>query len=138
MKSLSIFVTFAAVLLCVGGTGTLFTAEAVEHHGFKVKDGGAGGGSYTECLQCHCVAISKDIPKCMPVCFLGKSHPLNAVYPPPQRAYEFRPVAEAQKLGIKFINGKTDCISCHNLMGDKSKHLRIQNGPDLCKACHVR
>lgn len=129
-------ITIVAVILVVIGNNQVFRAEAVEHHGFKVKDAGLHGGSYTECLQCHGSIISKDFPPCMPVCFLGKSHPLNQAYPPPDRKNEFWPARVAEQYGIKFVDGKTDCISCHNLMKDNRQHLRFENGPKLCEACH--
>ena len=116
-----------------------FRAEAVEHHGFIVNDSGEHGGSYSECRTCHCDEIAQEPPPCMPVCAIGRSHPTNVNYPPSHKREEFRSIEEAEGRGMKFVDGKVDCISCHNLIKINSKnHLRFENHMDMCNACHTK
>ena len=143
MRSLPIAMILTAILLTSYGTMMRSNAEAVEHYGYKVNDAGLHGGSYTECLKCHGRAIdnrtiAKGIPDCMPVCFFGKNHPLNKDYPPPKKEKHFKPVRAAEQGGIKFVDGKIDCISCHNLMENNLKLLRVEYKQKLCQTCHVK
>jgi len=127
-------VIFVAVILAIIGSNEFFRAEAVEHHGFKVKY----WGSRSECLSCHDESVAKGPPPCMPVCDLGKFHPFTKEYPPQNRKNEFKPVEAATQAGVQFSDGRPDCISCHNLLNSGQYHLRIGKGKTLCNACHVK
>ncbi len=96
-------------------------------------------GTHDECLSCHNGYISDFHTKCTPVYFLGISHPDKKGYPPPERKREFKSVADAEKSGIMFVDGKIDCISCHSLRAINRDHLRIENAEkQLCYACHIK
>ena len=129
----SIIAVSVIVTVCLATL--LFRAEAVEHHGFNVNI----HGSYSECLSCHDDTVARSIPQCMGVCLLGESHPVNRIYPPPDRSVEFRTVSDAEQSGIKFVDGKIDCISCHNLRANYRNHLRVRiDGNQLCFTCHIK
>jgi hypothetical protein len=52
---------------------------------------------------------------------------------------KFIPAGAAEMAGIKFIDGRIDCISCHNLLNPDRYHLRIENRKSrLCLACHLK
>ena len=135
MRTATVAITIVTIILVVLGINLFFQAEAVEHHGYKVdiKAGRSG------CLSCHDDVLAKTIPRCMPVCLFAESHPVNQAYPPPNRRNEFKPVSVTEQGGIKFVDGKIDCISCHNLLVNNRSHLRIQNRENqLCTFCHKR
>ena len=134
MRRVCLAITIVTTILVVLGINLFFRAEALEHHGFKVDV----SGGRNECISCHDDTIAKTAPNCMPICFLGKSHPDNKQYPPSNRSKEFKTVLFAQQCGIKFVNGKIDCISCHNLTDNSQYHLRICYRENLCRACHIR
>jgi predicted CXXCH cytochrome family protein len=137
MKRFSMPLILAAVILAICGTILLFRAEAVEHHGFTVNAEGLHGGSYKECLVCHCDVIAPGPPPCMPVCLIGQSHPVNQSYPPAHRKNDFRTIEDAEQLGVVFVDGKTDCISCHDLKKKEVKyHLRFEKNQKFCETCH--
>lgn len=134
MRTLSLTIFIVMVILLVLGSNMVFRAEAVEHYGYNVDV----KGPHNDCISCHDDVIAKSPPRCMPVCFFGESHPNNKEYPPSRRRNEFKPVSVAEQSGIKFVNGKVDCISCHSLLLKSRYLLRIEYGAHLCFACHRR
>lgn len=122
-------------ILVVLGNDWFSRADAYEHHGFNVDP----MGRHDECLSCHNGFLSDFHSQCIPVYFLGISHPDKQKYPPPKRKHEFKPVEVAEKNGIIFIDGKIDCISCHSLRAIDRDHLRIDaSEKQLCYACHIK
>ncbi len=115
--------------------GVALSAE-VEHHG-SIVDSAAG---YRECLTCHDGIVATNISPCLgPVCMLRSDHPVNRAYPPPDKAREFASTAVAEGAGIRFLDGRIDCISCHDLLNQNRFHLRIEERDSrLCLACHLR
>jgi hypothetical protein len=135
MRLLSLARISITVILVALGTGLFSRAEAVEHHGYNAD----ATGSHDGCLSCHNNKIAPSNPRCMPVCLFGKSHPVNLVYPPPNRKNEFKPALIAQQNGIMFVDGKMDCISCHSLNAKSRYHLRVNNWENqICNACHIK
>ena len=123
------------VILVDLGSGWVSRSDAYEHHGFKVDP----MGSHDECLSCHNGYISDYHIQCIPNYFLGLSHPQIQKYPPPKLKNEFKPVEVAEKMGIFFVDGKIDCISCHSLRAVNRYHLRIDaSDKQLCYACHIK
>jgi predicted CXXCH cytochrome family protein len=52
---------------------------------------------------------------------------------------KFAPAGAAEMAGVKFIDGRVDCISCHDLTNTDRYHLRIENRKSrLCLACHLK
>jgi len=125
--------------VCIGWLLILLArgnAVAIEvgHHGFSVES----EGRYGHCATCHDGIIAPPVSSCLEtICFYNDSHPINNPYPPVNRLEEFRPTAVAEQAGIRFTNGRLDCISCHNLLNLVRFHLRVETRKNrLCLACH--
>lgn len=119
------------LLLVILGKNRIFNASAVEHHGHQVD-------LYcprSECLACHEGVTAKEVPRCMPVCYFGESHPTSKEYPPRGREKDFKPAAQA---GVRFIGGRLECITCHSLSNQGRYHLRSKDRQNICDSCHVR
>ncbi len=96
------------------------TAGEIDHHGKKVD-------IYTPdiCLSCH--ELSEE-----------HSHPVNISYPPVGKEKKYGRVSDVQKAGITIVNGKIDCISCHDLNNPDKGHLVVtRNDTFLCLTCHI-
>jgi hypothetical protein len=108
-------------------------AEEILHHGSTVNS----EAGYRECLSCHDGVVAPNISPCLgPVCKLKDDHSVNKPYPPPDKVQNFAPVGTAEIAGIKFVDGRIDCISCHNLLNPNRYHLRVENRNSL--ACHLK
>jgi hypothetical protein len=116
--------------------GMALSAEVVNHHGTRVES----ESGYPACLSCHDGVVATNISPCMArVCMLKSDHSVNKPYPPPDRMREFASAAAAELAGAKFIDGKIDCISCHDLKNTGRFHLRIvDTNSRLCLACHLK
>ncbi|HEY6871772.1 MAG TPA: cytochrome C [Geobacteraceae bacterium] len=116
--------------------GMAFSANEVAHHGSQVSI----SADYKVCLTCHDGVVAPRISPCLAqVCMLKSDHPVGRPYPPPGKEREYASAALAESAGIKFIDGRIDCISCHDLNNPDQFHLRIEEKRDrLCRACHLR
>ena len=116
--------------------GMTLSADEVEHHGSLVNS----ASGYQECLACHDGILAPNISPCLgPICMLKTDHPIDRHYPPPERIREFAPAVVAEATGIRFIDGRIDCISCHDLHNPDRYHLRIdERNSRLCLACHLK
>ena len=133
MRWVCLAMTFFTVIPVVLGISEFPRGEEVTHHGIKIDV----NGSRTDfCLSCHEHTNCKTITDCVPVCSYGVSHLKNQDYPPSNRRDKYNPVSFVEKRGIIFVNGKIDCISCHNLQGNNPYHLRIIVENELCHVCH--
>jgi hypothetical protein len=115
---------------------TILYAEVVYHHGSTVES----EAGYHDCLSCHDGVIAPNISPCLAqVCMLKSDHSVDKPYPPPARMLEFASAAAAEAAGAKFVGGKIDCISCHDLKNTDRYHLRIvDRNSRLCLACHLK
>ena len=136
MKPLTFFISITVAVLLALFSSLLLRAEQVEHHGFYVESEGA----YSECLSCHDNIIAKEISPCLSrKCFFNDSHPINRIYPPPNKWRDYAPTPLAEQAGIKLVAGQITCISCHNLHNGSQYHLRIDDRESrLCLACHLK
>lgn len=109
-------------------------AEWVRHHSLRVES----EAGYAECLACHDGVLASSVSPCLAaVCLFKGPHPIARPYPPPAKAEQFAPPGEAQRSGIRFVNGRIDCISCHDLHNGGQYHLRVPAAESrLCFACH--
>ncbi len=116
--------------------GMALSADEVAHHGSMVNS----AAGYRECLTCHDGIVASNIAPCLgPVCRLKDDHPIDKPYPPPDKIREFAPAEAAEMAGIKFVKGRIDCISCHDLTNADRYHLRVESGTSrLCLACHLK
>jgi predicted CXXCH cytochrome family protein len=114
--------------------GSVLHAEQVQHHGGMVD----ADGTASQCLSCHDGLISHNVSFCTVRCSVTGSHSIEKNYPPPGKEASFAPVASVKAKGIKLINSKVTCISCHNLRNPAKNHLVMDNqGSKLCLACHL-
>ena len=112
-------------------------AEDVHHHGFSVNN----KARVSECLSCHDGSIAPNLSFC-----IEKSssrtpggHPVNRPYPPIEKQKMFHNTALVKAAGIKLVNGRVTCVSCHNLANPQRPHLVIEiDHSKLCLTCHIK
>lgn len=78
------------------------------------------------CLECH-----DDMQE--------HSHPVMIPYPPATTADEdkYPSVSEVIKSGIKIVDGKVTCITCHDLSNPEPMHpVKGMENSKLCLVCH--
>lgn len=133
LKQTSIAFMFLASALA---SGVGLCGDETEHHGSMVN----GDGTYLECLACHDGVTAKVMAPCITeICVMKTDHPVNRPYPPPSKLHQYTPAAVAEMAGVKLVNGRIDCISCHNLGNPGRFHLRIEDiRSRLCLACHLK
>ena len=126
----TLFISLLLFLPAING----LRAEKIQHHTIPVES----EAGYVECLTCHDGVLAPKVSPCLAtVCLFRGTHPVARPYPPPYKSEEFAQREEAEQLGIRFINGGIDCISCHDLHNAGRYHLRIgTDGSQLCFACH--
>ncbi len=131
----ALFSLLQACSLVAIAVGVLY-AEPVNHHGSMVDS----ESSYQICLSCHDGVVAPNISPCLAqVCMLKSDHSVDKPYPPPAKMREFAAAAAAEAAGVKFVGGKIDCISCHDLKNTDQYHLRIEDiRSSLCLACHLK
>ena len=92
----------------------------VVHHGTTVER-----NNHKACVVCH------DSKGCAEA-----AHPMNIAYPT-GNSKSFHEIAYVRKKGLRLVDGKITCLSCHDLANDLSSHLAITNvGSQLCMVCH--
>jgi hypothetical protein len=90
-----------------------------------------------ECLDCHDSITAKPIRTCLGnECIYLKEHPIMSPYPPPKGAgSRFAPRIEIEQAGCILEEGKTTCLSCHDLT--KPPPRIIKEVAELCPICHI-
>lgn len=109
-------------------------AGKVRHHALTVES----EAGYGECLACHDGVLAPNASPCLAtVCFFKDPHPVARPYPPSDKTGEFASLEEAEQAGIRFLGGRIDCVSCHDLHNAGRYHLRLGTEDSrLCFACH--
>lgn len=111
------------------------SAERIDHDGVKVE----ADGPVRDCLSCHDGALADAVSSCSVRCDFSTGHSLMKDYPPRGKEALYSPAAVVTAKGIKLVNGKVTCISCHNLRNPSRNHLVMDNtGSKLCLTCHIR
>lgn len=109
--------------------------EPVEHHGAKVD----ADSTSESCISCHDGSVANAASFCRVTCDFSSSHSILKAYPPRGKASEYASAAEVQAKGIKLIQGKVACISCHDLRKPDPLHLVMTNAKSaLCLSCHIK
>lgn len=89
-----------------------------------------------QCLKCHGSAMGKAISICLgDKCLYTRNHSIMHPYPPRGKAMRYASVAEIQQAGCILEDGKTTCLSCHDLT--KPPPHVIREGDQLCLICHI-
>lgn len=129
------FAFFAVAALLVFSQADGAHAGMVSHHSLTVE----ADGSASECLGCHDGAAATTVSSCAVQCGSKSSHSILKDYPPRGKESEYAPAASLAAKGIRLVDGKVTCISCHNLNNPDKHHLVMDDtGSKLCFACHVK
>lgn len=110
------------------------SAEKVSHGGEKVDI----SGDPIYCVSCHDGSgAAPDARYCTSNCSAVTSHSILRDYPPALKEDSYAPAESLRDRGILLFEGKTTCISCHDLRNTNPKHLIFDNsGSTLCFGCH--
>lgn len=127
------------LLFSLGGiaaAGAVLQAGDTEHHGSMVNS----EAGFRDCLTCHDDVVATGISPCLAqICMLKSDHSVDKPYPPHDRVGEFATTPRAEAAGVRFLNGRIDCISCHDLRNRDQYHLRVEDRKSrLCLACHLK
>lgn len=126
-----LFLTLGFMLFTLKG---ISSTENVDHHGHEVEI----SGDISDCIVCHDGTIASNSSFCIKNCNLNTAHSVAKNYPPQGQEDSYAPVSSIREKGIQLYNGKTTCLSCHNLKNQERFHLVIDNsGSTLCFTCHV-
>jgi predicted CXXCH cytochrome family protein len=121
---LAIVALASGIILCFCGNNLYHQNQA------------AGILSMEECINCHDGITGKAIAICLgKECLFIKDHSLMSNYPPPGKESDYATVSEIERAGCILENGKTTCLSCHNLT--KPPPRLIRDGANLCVICHI-
>jgi len=119
------------VALCAFSPLRLY-AEQILHHGLMVDS----EGSANDCLSCHDSALAGGVTSCTVKCNVMSSHSILTDYPPAINRKLYASVDAVRAQGVKIVNGKVTCISCHNLINPGKFHLAVEH-PGICIICHI-
>jgi predicted CXXCH cytochrome family protein len=110
-------------------------AEQVEHHGVMIES----EGTSSQCLSCHDGISATAVSYCTVKCdFRSSSHAIEREYPPGKNRDSYATAAAVTEKGVKLIEGKVTCISCHDLKNPARRHLITKSVKELCLICHFK
>ena len=119
MQQFIIHILFSSMILF--GCSSVHVAMVIDHQGKKVDVNDAN-----TCMNCH------DDMK-------GHSHPVMVSYPPAGEEKEYASVAAVRKSGIKLLDGKVTCVTCHDLTNPQPSHpIKNMGKSELCLVCHIK
>ncbi len=125
---------FAALAITVFACTSVY-ADAVTHGGTTVDS----DAESVICLSCHDGTIAKAVSVCTIGCGFNDSHVIDKAYPPRGKERSFNPARLVIANGIRLLNGKVACISCHNLRSLGHSFLAAERTKSkLCLICHIR
>jgi cytochrome c peroxidase len=117
-------VLLAALLLPAGAlaAGPLADAPVEPGCGLLADGGGSGSDDSKSCLKCHTAAAHG-------------AHPVEVDYAQARsrRGFgrtSFRPLAEVSARGVRLVEGKVTCVTCHSGSSRLPAHLASPAGTD--------
>ena len=127
-----------ACLSCHDGTIGL---DDVLHFPRTYGGPGAAGTTIDTCEDCHSGGDPDGGIDWEGVWFdtdLRKQHPISILYDPSQDP-SFRSAAEVEASGLRFFDGKVQCMTCHDPHTQQfPPFLRVSgSGNSLCLICHI-
>jgi predicted CXXCH cytochrome family protein len=123
------------VLLVVLSAASPAIADRVAHHGNTVD----AEGIAESCISCHDGSIAGNVSFCTVKCDFSTPHAIMKRYPPMgKKASFFASAAEVTAKGVRIVNGKVTCVSCHNLKNAARYHLVQDERGRLCVICHIK
>lgn len=133
MKQAASFLLLAAVLVALLPARSL--GVPVQHHGLTAES----DGTSAQCLACHDGSTAGAVSYCTVQCdFRSSSHAIEKHYPPRKNRDSYAPVSDVTAKGVKLVNGKVTCISCHDLRNPARRHLIVNSVKELCMICHYK
>lgn len=134
MKPRSLWLLFPVFLIDVSSFPASMACGSVTNQ-YHFTDA-AGLRTMDDCLQCHGERKMKPVVYCLgDNCLYSKSHSLRRDYPPPMHSNRYAPRYLVERAGCVLENGRTTCLSCHDLT-KPAPHL-VRTGEDLCRICHI-
>lgn len=98
--------------------------------------GGSGILTMKECMSCHDRTSAKPVYICTgDMCLYSRNHSLMREYPPFGQERDYASIAEIEAAGCVLENGRTTCLSCHDLTKPPPART-IKDGHQLCFICH--
>ena len=134
MRVMALIAFFVMLVFLVYLNNDGVSAEKVYHGGEKVDV----SGDPIYCVSCHDGSgAAPDARYCTSSCSAVTSHSILRGYPPVFKEDSYAPAESLQDKGIQLFDGKTACVSCHDLRNTNPKHLIYDNsGSALCFSCH--
>ncbi len=131
-----VLILLGTLILTLGVTlPRVLHAEQISHYGRMVE----ADAPARYCIGCHDGTAASNIPFCSVRCAVNDSHSAEKRYPPAGKERLYAPLATVQAKGLKVVDGKITCISCHNLRNKDRYHLVMDNANSrLCLTCHIR
>jgi len=121
-------------IVILGAGISLFIYRQGEANPYHLSQG-RGVLTMQQCLDCHDSSPTKPVYICLgDMCLYSRNHSLLRNYPPAGKEKDYATVSEIQEAGCVLENGKTTCLSCHDLTKPEP-HL-IRKGDLLCFICH--
>lgn len=109
--------------------------STVNHFGFAVDD----EASMVACIFCHNGKMAKDVSMCTEekMCVIYAKHVVDVRYPTASSDGRYAPVEEITRKGLRLVEGKIGCATCHSLTS-KNQHLLIiaAEQDQICRSCH--
>ena len=125
------FIIFAIASLAL----LIFSSGVADTNTYHLT-GGSRILTLTECISCHDTSSSMPIYVCTgDMCLYVRNHSLMREYPPFGQEKDYASVSEVEAAGCVLENGKTTCLSCHDLTKPPPARV-IREGHDLCFICH--
>lgn len=109
------------VCLILAACATALPPQLIDHQGSLVDV-----NDTKSCFACH-------------TDMTDHSHPVMIEYPPVGKEKGYATAADVERAGIKLVDGKVTCITCHDLTNIDPAHLaRTMDNSQLCLACHIK
>jgi hypothetical protein len=137
--------TTTLLLAAVIGLG-LGLAPAARARGFNLEeDAPAGDAPASRCALSRAEPERSDAARCTG-CHLAiehATHPVELDYEQSRRAAhtmagDLRPAAEVRQRGVRLVDGRVTCVTCHDARSRVANHLAIPRGALVRPAVAVR
>ena len=122
------------LLMIIGIPGWTVFAATTDHHGFTVD----AAGNPQLCMSCHDGSTAMSVVYCTVLCDFSTAHSIEKRYPPRGKESDYAPLSDVTAAGIRIVNGRVTCISCHDLINPGKFHLIRNDRHKLCSLCHIR
>ncbi len=121
-----IFIFAASAALC-------FCEDITPYH-----TGSMGVLTMAECLSCHDGMTGTEIKVCLGTeCLYTNDHSIMDLYPPLDNQLKFAAQSDLELAGGMLENGKTTCLSCHNMANPSPHLIKPRQRDQLCLVCHI-